>query len=393
MSKVLLVYDVSYPHVEGGGQRRLFEIASRLIESGHSVDWLCFKTWNTSENIVWKNGIRFIGLQGYKGLYRTDGGRRRLEPIEFLFALFRSNVVVSGYDIIWTGQWPILHLIWCLFIKLFFKKPVLLVDWWEIWGTTWFRYSWLAGPLGYVLENIFLRLVGLYGHLIFISPKSYNRGIDISKSSKVYLVNNGVDLSLAKSILSPAGKIFDISYLGRLKNHKRVDLLIEAVAIIRDKYSTVVSAIIIGDGPELPALTSQINQLNLCDQIKILDRVSSSIDAFRLIKSSKIFVNPSIKEGGGSISMLEGFSLGLPIVAFRCDDGIDPELVGDGHTGRLVDEVSADALACTIYSLISNPDECNKLSNGALIAAIKYDWDSIAAQYNNLFKIIVRDVV
>ena len=50
--KILLVYDVSYPHVEGGGQRRLYEIARRLAEEGHEISWLCFKTWSGDARII-----------------------------------------------------------------------------------------------------------------------------------------------------------------------------------------------------------------------------------------------------------------------------------------------------------------------------------------------------
>ena len=82
--KILIVYDVSYPHVIGGGQRRLYEVATRLAKSGHEIDWVCFKTWDKL-NEAEHAGIKYIGISGFRGLYNKIGSRRKLEPIEFVF--------------------------------------------------------------------------------------------------------------------------------------------------------------------------------------------------------------------------------------------------------------------------------------------------------------------
>ena len=76
--KLLIVYDVSYPSIEGGGQRRFYEIASRLnFNYEFEVDWLCFKTWDSK---IKSSNINYIGLPGFKGLYNRNGREGFLSP-------------------------------------------------------------------------------------------------------------------------------------------------------------------------------------------------------------------------------------------------------------------------------------------------------------------------
>ena len=62
--KILIIYDVAYPFVIGGGQIRLYEIAKHLIQNGCEVTWLCFKTWEGKSSFVGDEGIFYVGLEG-----------------------------------------------------------------------------------------------------------------------------------------------------------------------------------------------------------------------------------------------------------------------------------------------------------------------------------------
>ena len=43
-NRILIVYDVAYPFVHGGGQKRLWEVSQRLLKNNFSIEWICFKT-------------------------------------------------------------------------------------------------------------------------------------------------------------------------------------------------------------------------------------------------------------------------------------------------------------------------------------------------------------
>ena len=381
--KILLVYDVSYPSVDGGGQRRMYEVAKRLIAQGYQVDWLCFKTWDfdhPNDN----SKINFIGLPGYKGLYNSSGSRRYLEPIEFLFSLWTSRIDISQYDVVWSGQWPILHLVPWSYKKGIKEK--LVVDWWEVWGKTWFDYSKVLGIFGYGIEKLLIWSITKNSRLIGISESSTNEMLELASAKEsVSLIHNGIDTKALKKVLLKTQKNYDFSYIGRLKNHKRVDLLLRSIKYIEDQYSYMASAVIIGDGPEHDSLLTLAKELEIDDRIFFAGSVTDNIQAYSLMSSGKIFVNPSTKEGGGSITVLEAFGLGLPVVAFDCKDGIDPQIVGHGSRGLLVEAVSHEILGQNLYELITSPSQLEMMSLKSLDFAEKFDWDELCIKYKNIF--------
>lgn len=384
--KVLIVYDVSYPSIDGGGQRRLYEIASRLISSGEAeVDWVCFQTWKSEKENQQNSKIKYIGIPGFNGLYNKSGSRRILEPIEFLCALYKAKIDYTKYDVIWSGQWPILHLIsWSFKRNIRYK---LVVDWWEFWGKTWFSYSKYVGWVGYLIERFILARITKFSKLVAISNTSQLEIKDLLKSSKnIQLIDNGIDSNLLNEISYKSNKIYDLGYLGRLKDHKRVDLLIKSIKWIEDNKGLKLNLVVIGDGPERNNLENLTYQLKINERIDFKGAISSNQKVYSILAKSKVFVNPSTKEGGGSITLFESFALGLPAIAFDCIDGIDPHLIGNNVRGLLVNEVSYQALGESISSLINNKSKLEKMSTMALSYSKKFDWDRIADMYINLFK-------
>lgn len=378
--KILLVYDVSYPSIEGGGQRRMYEVAVRLAKLGHEVDWLCFKTWQTEID----EQINFIGLPGFKGLYTESGSRRYLEPLEFLFQLWRNRIDYSQYDIIWSGQWPIIHLVFWSFNPKIRSK--LVVDWWEVWGRTWFSYSKSLGAFGYLIEKFLIKKVSKKSILVGISEKSVNELRSLSSNvENVRLVHNGIHSNTLEKIANSNDKKYDIAYLGRLKNHKNVDFLIHALNILEKEYKRILYCVIIGHGPEKAKLDSLITKLGLQDRVKIYDNINENTKAYEIISQGRVFVNPSTKEGGGSITLLEAFGLGLPIIAFRAKDGIDPSLIGHPVRGLIVEEFSANALAETLNLAFSSEKSLIDMSEQTKLFAKSFDWDEITSTYLKLF--------
>ena len=386
--KILIVYDVSYPSIDGGGQRRLYEVAKRLIDNDIAdVDWICFKTWDIEGRNKLHPKINYIGLPGFKGLYNKSGSRRILEPLEFLYSLFRHKPKLYEYDIIWSGQWPILHLIFWSFNKKVRNK--LVVDWWEYWGKTWFSYSKFVGFIGYFFEKILLLRLTKFSKLVSISKISNDQIKEYIKFPRnLYLVNNGIDARELNIIGNTASKVYSFGYLGRLKDHKRVDLLIRAIHWIEVTHNIRLSLVIIGDGPERERLEELAKELKIKNRIDFRGSIKSNDEVYKILAKSEIFVNPSTKEGGGSITLFEAFALGLPSVAFKCDDGIDPSLIGDMRRGVLVREVSYKALGESLFKLSQDKNTKRSMSNKAIEFSRDYDWDIISKKYNELFELI-----
>lgn len=383
--KILIVYDVSYPSVIGGGQRRLYEVAHRLAKSGHQIDWVCFKTWDTPDKELNADGIKYIGFPGFKGLYNENGSRRKLEPLEFLRGLRRKKIDYSQYDIVWSGQWPLIHLIdWRLNLKAFGKAKIV-VDWWEVWGRTWLTYSKTVGLLGFCVEKIVLKIMSSTGHLVTVSDSGFKKCQATIKSNNITLIHNGINSKIEESRVNIQDRENDFVFLGRLKNHKNVNLLISAIKILKSKHNRTINGVVIGDGPELTNLKKLAIEEKVDHQIDFCGEISDNTSVALQIENSKLQVNPSTKEGGGSITMLESYAAGTPVVIFKHLDGIDPELLFNETCGYLANEVSAECLADVMEGALSSTEILNVKSSAAKHKSLDFDWDSIAKKYEKLF--------
>ena len=63
--KIAFIYDAVYPWVKGGAEKRVYEIAKHLIQSGHEVHWYCVGWWwtdNHHEDIIspWNSPARCL---------------------------------------------------------------------------------------------------------------------------------------------------------------------------------------------------------------------------------------------------------------------------------------------------------------------------------------------
>ncbi|WCM92195.1 glycosyltransferase [Acidovorax sp. NCPPB 2350] len=130
-----------------------------------------------------------------------------------------------------------------------------------------------------------------------------------------------------------------IAMVARLAAPKRPDLLLHALARLRDALGHEVPASIIGDGPDRVALQAQAHQLAL-HQVGF---VGDADDVPRRLARHSIFVLLSDHEGL-PISVIEAMRAGLPIVASHLP-GIGELLPSDRHGALVPNEVEAIAHA------------------------------------------------
>ncbi len=128
---------------------------------------------------------------------------------------------------------------------------------------------------------------------------------------------------------------------------KRVKDVVEAMALV--SKDAPVKLLLIGDGPDRPAVEDRVKELGLSRKVNFL---GSQESVERILPCADIFVLPSIYESFG-LAALEAMASGLPVVA--TNTGGIPEVVEDGVTGLLVPPKSPHALARAILALASDP--------------------------------------
>ena len=143
---------------------------------------------------------------------------------------------------------------------------------------------------------------------------------------------------------------FLIIAIGRLSNEKGFDILLRAFGRISPDFKNW-RLVIIGEGPDRPALLQLRDNLGLRDRVELIGQVQ---DVETWLARAGLVVHPSRREGFPNV-VLEAMGMGAAVVCANCHSG-PSELIQDGINGRLVPVDDVDTLARVMAELMANPD-------------------------------------
>ena len=167
--------------------------------------------------------------------------------------------------------------------------------------------------------------------------------------------------------------------VSRLIGRKRIDLLIEAVALLK-QWGIEARLNIAGDGNLLDELQTLVKQLNLGEEVNFIGLVEAE-DMPAVYRANDIFVMSSAHEGMSN-AMLEAMASGLPIVTTRCE-GVD-ELIADN--GIVVNEFDAESIAGGVKQLIEDGQRYLAMCQTARKRAEEFSWAHVAEQYLDCYR-------
>lgn len=175
-------------------------------------------------------------------------------------------------------------------------------------------------------------------------------------SKKVHLIPYGTDEQKFVPAETPDRDRIVIQHVGRLVPKKGVPDLITAFSTLCSRYDNL-ELRIVGDGPEMSACKSLVDQLNLADKIHLLGSKSHEI-VVEHMKDADIYVLNSRTDDKGDMeglpnSILEAMSMEKPVVS-TYHAGI-PQAIQNGENGLLVKERDNEALAAALEKLIQDP--------------------------------------
>ena len=196
------------------------------------------------------------------------------------------------------------------------------------------------------------------------------------------LVRGGVDPAAWRPDGARAdGGALRLLNVGRLAPVKGQAVLIDAVALLRDR-GVEVTAAIVGDGPERPALESRIAERGLEGRVELLGALGQD-QVRRLYGEADVFCVPSFREGLPFVA-IEALAMEVPVVATAIA-GI-PELVEDGVNGLLVPPGRADELAGAVARLAEDAQLRAELGrNGRETVCRDYDIGRLADELRRAF--------
>jgi glycosyltransferase involved in cell wall biosynthesis len=160
-----------------------------------------------------------------------------------------------------------------------------------------------------------------------------------------------------------------------------VHLLIEATRLLRERRPDA-TLLIIGDGPERPALERLAATLALRESVRFAGQLRTSTEVYAHLKASRVLALPSKREGFGTV-VLEAWACGIPVVVCDEPENAAVELVDSPLKGRIVAS-NPGALAAACEELLARD---SSRSQGELYAvAARYDWKVIAAELGRVYR-------
>lgn len=166
--------------------------------------------------------------------------------------------------------------------------------------------------------------------------------------------------------------------VARVAKEKSIDDLIHAFVAFHGQYSNS-RFLIIGDGPDRPALQKLIDQYHANSYIQMLGFIPHA-KVGRYYQVADVFLNASTTETQG-LTYVEALAASLPIIV-RYDDVFDT-FVEDGKNGIFFNK--NEELVEHLLHIIKNPDILKALSKNAKDSTKPYTKEVYAKNVENLY--------
>jgi glycosyltransferase involved in cell wall biosynthesis len=168
--------------------------------------------------------------------------------------------------------------------------------------------------------------------------------------------------------------------VGRLSEQKGFDLLIDAFCQIAAQHADW-QLVILGEGPLRDTLLAQIRLAGLEDRIKLAGRAGNVGDWYQ---AADLYAMSSRFEGFPN-TLVEALAHGLPAVSFDCDTG-PRDIIRHTIDGLLVPNGDVDALAKSLYQLMSDESLRQEFGAKAIEARGRFSMEKITGMWEALFK-------
>ncbi len=173
------------------------------------------------------------------------------------------------------------------------------------------------------------------------------RGVPVSKVVTVY---NGIKDTQTNKMVKLNNDVVNIVSCSRIDTIKGLDILLDSLAILRDK-GVLFHYYMIGEGPELVSLKAQCTSLNMHDYVTFTGYQTNIAE---WLNRADVFTITSYQENH-SIAVLEAMRAGKAIVATNV--GGNGESIRDGYEGYLVPAGNKNALAEALDKLIQDKEK------------------------------------
>lgn len=211
-----------------------------------------------------------------------------------------------------------------------------------------------------------------------------HNGIDLSEFEKALLRFSAQEKQKIRTVqFKSEADDFIIECIAALHPRKGLKYLIEAFKKVAETIPKA-KLVILGEGPQENELKKLIKNLDLDNKIVLLG-FQKNIP--KLLKSSDLFILPSIKEAFGLV-LLEAMACQLPVIASNV--GGIPEIINDHKNGELVPPANIQVLADKIIEIYKNKAQREKIAFLGNHDVKKFDAKEMAQKTENVYNKILN---
>ena len=168
-------------------------------------------------------------------------------------------------------------------------------------------------------------------------------------AERMEIVHLGADPPAGGYSKRPAPTVATLAHVIGRKRHEDV---LRAVALLRERLPAL-RWLVIGDGPELPALRALAGELGLAERVEWAGQLPPE-RALAELGRAHVMAMPSVDEAFG-VAYVEALACGLPAIGCRGEGGPE-EIAALGGGIVLVPARDPEALAAAIERSLSDPE-------------------------------------
>jgi glycosyltransferase involved in cell wall biosynthesis len=175
-----------------------------------------------------------------------------------------------------------------------------------------------------------------------------------------------------------------ITYAGRLGPEKNIDVLLRAVAMLRDR-GVAVDLAIAGHGSHEQILRALAKELRIERHIRFFGTLAQD-ELAKLLQISDTFAIMSTSETQ-SMVLLQAMASGIPVVA--ANTRALPEFVTQAN-GVLVDPHDVTQLTQALADLLASPEHRRRLGSAGRLFAEQYRVETITDEWETLYRSVLH---
>lgn len=333
-----------YSFTVGGSEKLVSDICNEMARCGHSV-YLYIVNNNYSNEL-----LQFLGKNVHIELQnRSVGGGDKVKTIlKISQFIIKEKIDVVHCNALTTPE--------LLFLKPFLFPKVRIIHTVHDVGQYEKLHRWNVRYRNYICDSIVAISESVKNDII-------KYGADKKKVSVVY---NAINCARFKTISNRQihSTHYAIGNVARIMPEKKgQDILIKAIALLKDKYPEIKCYFAGGYDDSHQASYNEL--LKLVDKYELEQNIvfmGNVIDISTLLSELDIFVLPSRYEGFG-ISLIEAMASGIPCIASSLDG--PAEIIGNDLRGILFEVGNHYELAKGIEAIICDFNKYHHIAETA----------------------------